>query len=60
MAFAFQRKVENEIDAKFSTFEQSNESKRNEFIVSISIKFFLCKSCVSIHGISIVEKSQRT
>lgn len=35
MAFAFQRKVEHDIDGKFTAFEQSNELKRIEFIVSI-------------------------
>lgn len=39
MAFAFQRKFENEIEGKFPAFEQSNESKRIEFNVSIWFGF---------------------
>lgn len=45
MALAFQRKVENEIDGKFSAFEQTNESKRIEFIVSIWSSFFWYWNC---------------
>lgn len=40
MAFAFQRKVEHEIDGKFAAFEQANELKRIEFIVSIFSSVF--------------------
>lgn len=33
LAYVFQQRFENKIEEKFPAFEQSNEEKRNDFIV---------------------------
>lgn len=40
MEYAFQRKIEHDIDGKFPAFEQSNGLKRSEFNVGINLISF--------------------